>query len=320
MRKPGSSKFTNVSNITSWNELGEEFETSQGKRSDYTTNEDFNRKLALWQGDMTKLEIDAIVNAANESLLGGGGIDGAIHRAAGRELVKECRTLKGCETGNAKITAGYDLPAKHVIHTVGPIGENSDALKSCYKRCMEVLVENGLRTICFCCVSTGIYGYPPSKAAVVALQTVRSWLEEEDNKDKVDKIVFCTFLDNDFAIYRKLLPYFFPVGRTMESDEQKLQESDDKLALNVGETVVANFLGMEGRRGRIVKVNKDNSVDIEYENGAKEVKVGRKRIEQLPNQQNPDEDINMKEEATDDQNMGAKGNKEESKNGQDMKT
>eukprot|EP00638_Chattonella_subsalsa_P010971 CAMPEP_0117782470 /NCGR_PEP_ID=MMETSP0948-20121206/3456_1 /TAXON_ID=44440 /ORGANISM="Chattonella subsalsa, Strain CCMP2191" /LENGTH=288 /DNA_ID=CAMNT_0005610689 /DNA_START=69 /DNA_END=936 /DNA_ORIENTATION=+ len=288
MRKPGSSKFTNVSNITSWNELGEEFETSQGKRSDYTTNEDFNRKLALWQGDMTKLEIDAIVNAANESLLGGGGIDGAIHRAAGRELVKECRTLKGCETGNAKITAGYDLPAKHVIHTVGPIGENSDALKSCYKRCMEVLVENGLRIFVF----------------VVSQREYMATLQ----------------MDNDFAIYRKLLPYFFPVGRTMESDEQKLQESDDKLALNVGETVVANFLGMEGRRGRIVKVNKDNSVDIEYENGAKEVKVGRKRIEQLPNQQNPDEDINMKEEATDDQNMGAKGNKEESKNGQDMKT
>ena len=115
-------------------------------------------KLALWKGDMTKLEIDAIVNAANERLMGGGGIDGAIHRSAGPQLMNECRTLGGCKTGNTKITKGYKLPAKHVLHTVGPIGEQPEALSSCYRTCLDLAVESGLKTVCFCCVSTGIYG------------------------------------------------------------------------------------------------------------------------------------------------------------------
>ncbi|KAJ3050290.1 O-acetyl-ADP-ribose deacetylase macrod1 [Rhizophlyctis rosea] len=173
-------------------------------------NGKFNDKIVIWKGDITSLTIDAIVNAANRSLLGGGGVDGAIHRAAGSELVQECRTLDGCDTGDAKITKGYHLPARHVIHTVGPIGEDSKKLSSCYVRSLDVLVENGLRTIAFCCISTGIYGYPNGRAASVALHSVRMWLERGDNADKVDSIVFCLFMAVDVKYYKQYAPLIFP--------------------------------------------------------------------------------------------------------------
>ena len=139
----------------------------------------------------------------------GGGIDGAIHKAAGPELYQECLTLGGCATGNAKITKGYKLPARHIIHTVGPVGEQPAALASCYRRSLEVLLENNLRTICFCCVSTGAYGYPPEKAARVALAAVRDWLVEEENNKGIDRIVFCVFRDKDREIYEALVPEIF---------------------------------------------------------------------------------------------------------------
>ncbi|ORZ26715.1 hypothetical protein BCR41DRAFT_347809 [Lobosporangium transversale] len=170
-----------------------------------------SRLLSLWQGDMTTLKIDAIVNAANESLLGGGGIDGAIHRAAGRELLAECQTLGGCKTGSAKITKGYRLPSRHVIHTVGPIGEKPDLLASCYRNVLDVVRENQLKTVAFCCVSTGVYGYDNTKAAHVALRTVGDWLRENyDYTKQMERVIFCTFLDKDQQIYKKLLPIYFP--------------------------------------------------------------------------------------------------------------
>ncbi|KAF9422523.1 O-acetyl-ADP-ribose deacetylase macrod1, partial [Entomortierella beljakovae] len=135
-------------------------------------------KISLWKGDITTLDVDAIVNAANETLLGGGGIDGAIHRAAGDRLLKECRTLGGCPTGEAKITKGYNLPARHVIHTVGPQGEYPGALTRCYKNSLDLVKNNNLTSVAFCCVSTGIYGYDNLKAAHVALQAVGDWLRE----------------------------------------------------------------------------------------------------------------------------------------------
>lgn len=124
--------------------------------------------------------------------------------------MSECRSLGGCETGEAKITGGYLLPAKYVIHAVGPIGEDSDLLRSCYKNSMDLLKEHELETIAFPCISTGIYGYPNENAANVALETVRKWLDEDDYSSKVKRVIFCLFLPVDIKIYHKLLPKYFP--------------------------------------------------------------------------------------------------------------
>ncbi|KFD47983.1 hypothetical protein M513_11160, partial [Trichuris suis] len=168
------------------------------------------KKLSIWSGDITRLEIDAIVNAANHTLLGGGGgVDGAIHRAAGPSLKMETATLNGCETGDAKITLGYFLPAKHVIHTVGPVGEKPDLLRSCYWRCLEICKENSLRSVAFPCISTGVYHYPNRKACEVALQTVKEWLQTGDNLHALDRIIFCVFLEEDRLLYEELIPKFF---------------------------------------------------------------------------------------------------------------
>jgi len=166
-------------------------------------------KVSLYVGDITKLEIDAIVNAANSSLLGGGGVDGAIHRASGKLLLQECRTLNGCETGDAKITCGYKLPSKYVIHTVGPQGIKPEKLQSCYNTSLKILTEQNLRTIAFPCISTGIYGYPSEEAAPVAIDVARTFLES--NFEKVDRIIFTLFLDKDVEIYEKQMQLFFPV-------------------------------------------------------------------------------------------------------------
>ena len=174
-----------------------------------------NDRVGLIRGDITKLKVDAIVNAANKSLLGGGGVDGAIHRAAGPSLLDECRALDGCETGGAKITKGYDLPAKHVIHTVGPVYSSGKAdlaeaqLTSCYETSLKVAVENGLGSVAFSAISTGIYGYPSDDAAQVACQTVRKFLETDDGK-KLERVVFVTFVQKDVAAYDEWLPKYFP--------------------------------------------------------------------------------------------------------------
>lgn len=163
--------------------------------------------ISLDQGDITKLKVDAIVNAANKTLLGGGGVDGAIHRAAGKQLLEECRTLHGCETGEAKITKGYLLPAKYVIHTVGPVyhGKETDAklLASCYRNSMNVAKENNVHSIAFPAISTGVYGYPFEDATHIAVETVKKWLE--DNSDYSMDVVFSCFGDKAYQIYKKTL-------------------------------------------------------------------------------------------------------------------
>ncbi len=164
-------------------------------------------RIQLHKGDITQLQVDAIVNAANKSLLGGGGVDGAIHRAAGKELLEECRTLNGCETGDAKITKGYKLPAKFVIHTVGPVYNggkyNEDKkLASCYRRSLEIAVQNGVKTIAFPNISTGIYGYPKQEAAEIAFNEVDQFLKHHSN---IEKVIFCVFDDENYHLYQKLI-------------------------------------------------------------------------------------------------------------------
>eukprot|EP00027_Filamoeba_sp_ATCC50430_P002488 CAMPEP_0168556936 /NCGR_PEP_ID=MMETSP0413-20121227/9151_1 /TAXON_ID=136452 /ORGANISM="Filamoeba nolandi, Strain NC-AS-23-1" /LENGTH=395 /DNA_ID=CAMNT_0008587921 /DNA_START=145 /DNA_END=1332 /DNA_ORIENTATION=- len=195
------------------------------KKSPYKPNAAVNKKLALYNGDITSLEIDAIINAANESCLGGGGVDGAIHDAAGSMLYQECRTLHGCPTGKAKITRGYDLPAKFVIHTVGPVGENPRALASCYHECMKLVVEHGIKTVAFCGISTGIYGYPLYKASHVACKVIRDWLEIPENRDKVDKVIFCTFLAKEEVCYEQLAQIYFPIA-TEDTTDTKVDNNN----------------------------------------------------------------------------------------------
>ena len=136
-------------------------------------------------------------------------MDGAIHRVAGGQLAAECAKLGGCDVGDAKITKGYHLPARHVIHTVGPVGERPEKLTSCYQRCLEVLVVNGLRSICFCSISTGAYKYPLDKAAQVALTSVRDWLRMDQNSEGVDHIVFCTHTPQEREVYSRLMQDIF---------------------------------------------------------------------------------------------------------------
>jgi len=169
---------------------------------------DLSMKVSTYAGDITKLEVDAIVNACNNSIMGGGGVDGAIHRAAGPLLRAENSTLKGCEDGEAKISCGYRLPARYVISTVGPIGEHPKVLENAYLNSLKVMKENNLRSIAFPCISTGIYGYPSESACTVALRMVRYFLER--NKDSVDRVVFCLFKKEDVKVYNEKLHIMFP--------------------------------------------------------------------------------------------------------------
>ncbi len=166
-----------------------------------------NKRVALIKGDITTLKADAIVNAANKSLLGGGGVDGAIHRAAGPELLEECKTLNGCETGDAKITRGYGLKAKHVIHAVGPVWfggyhDESSLLASCYQKSLELALANKLKTVAFSAISTGVYRFPKELAATIAINETKRFLARNRYPEKV---IFVTFDDDNYEIYRKLI-------------------------------------------------------------------------------------------------------------------
>jgi O-acetyl-ADP-ribose deacetylase (regulator of RNase III) len=166
-----------------------------------------NARIRVVEGDITRLTVDAIVNAANSSLLGGGGVDGAIHRTAGPQLLEECRGLGGCPTGESRITGGYRLPARHIIHTVGPVydgghRDEAELLRSCYVESLRLASEKQLASIAFSCISTGVYGYPKDKACEIAIAAVAHWFEDNEYPHEVH---FCCFDPYDACLYREQL-------------------------------------------------------------------------------------------------------------------
>ncbi|KAJ5930117.1 ADP-ribose glycohydrolase MACROD2 [Penicillium verhagenii] len=191
-----------------------------------------NDMVSWLQGDITKLKVDGIVNAANRDLGGGSGVNGVIQRVAGPQLLQDCQKLGGCETGDAKCTLAYNLPCERVIHTVGPIygqeyrkdpARPEELLRSCYRRCLELAVDRGIKSIAFSCISTGIYGYPNEEAAIAAADEVRKFLETSEDAHKIDRVIFCLFQDVDVGIYDQILPHVFP---PTESDLHGSNESD----------------------------------------------------------------------------------------------
>ncbi|KAK2741136.1 hypothetical protein FQN57_005738 [Myotisia sp. PD_48] len=214
--------------------------SSATPRQTNTPSQHLNDTICHITYDITKLEVDCIVNAANQSLLGGGGVDGAIHRAAGPNLHRECRSLGGCPTGDAKITDGYQLPCRKVIHAVGPVYsmekirggvERAEALLGgCYRRSLELATQSRMKSIAFSSLSTGVYGYPSIDAANVALRTVREFLESSASSSILEKVVFCTFEEKDVRAYKTLLPVYFPPTEanlsTSQLDSRKRDESN----------------------------------------------------------------------------------------------
>ncbi|KAL1796025.1 hypothetical protein ACET3X_006249 [Alternaria dauci] len=238
--------------------------------SQYKASAALNDKISVIRQDITTLAVDAIVNAANTSLLGGGGVDGAIHRAAGPGLLEECETLHGCETGSAKITDGYELPSKKVIHAVGPIywkegaARSAELLSGCYRTSLGLAVDNGCKSIAFSALSTGVYGYPSDEASRVALETVRMFLEQEGKADKLDRVIFCNFLQKDEDAYFNNIPAFFPpVASDSKAQEQQSTEPSE-LASQLPDAPTAELQDADDAEQPSAKKQKTSDTDDDF--------------------------------------------------------
>lgn len=275
-RKDYRGNYLELDKILTWANHDNNTATEEEEQQSFSLAD----KVSLYKGDITILEIDAIVNAANSSLLGGGGVDGCIHRAAGHLLYEECHSLNGCDTGKAKITCGYDLPAKYVIHTVGPIARGNvgqsqrDDLESCYYSSLKLMKDNNLRSVAFPCISTGIYGFPNEPAAEIALKTVQEWIE--NHQDEIDRVIFCVFLEADYEIYKRKMSDFF----SPDNDDRK-KEDDGKM--EQGETQP-----MEGDAGDEEDGDEDGDEDDEEDD-----KKDQKDVEMMSQTEETQEDVTM---------------------------
>ena len=201
-----------------------------------------NSKVSLCQGDITKINVDAIVNATSETLIHGGGIDGAIHEAAGPGLLHECQKLNACKTGDCKVTSGYKLPANYLFHTVTPKDKNDIKLKDCGKSCLQNAHTYDVKSIVFCCVATGICGFNQRKDAEIALATVRLWLES--NRFFVDRVILCTYENSDYEIYKDLMStIYFPVSKIHSTDSYMKENSNNDRVVNVKNFEICDELG-----------------------------------------------------------------------------
>jgi O-acetyl-ADP-ribose deacetylase (regulator of RNase III) len=228
--KCGPSKYVTLDKIPTLTEYATTNNKLQdGEKHYFPYNQELNSKLSLWRGDVTHLEIDGIVNAANYGMLGGGGIDGAIHRAAGPNLRTYNERVHGyCPTGDAKLSPGFKLPAKWILSTVGPTTIDPKALRDCYQNVLDLALKHNLRTIALCGISTGVYGYPLDQATNIALKTVREWLDV--NHASVDRIIFVVFLQREQVMYEKLVPCYFPLKEVVEVLEEE-EKPKRKLSL-----------------------------------------------------------------------------------------
>ncbi|KAK2922044.1 ADP-ribose glycohydrolase MACROD2 isoform X1 [Channa argus] len=305
--------FISLDKIPSWREENGSNDKEEGKV--LKGGRGITDKISLYKGDITVLEVDAIVNAANPSLLGGGGVDGCIHKAAGSCLYDECHSLNGCDTGKAKITCGYDLPARYVIHTVGPVArghvgptEKND-LTSCYQNSLRLLTENGSSTVAFPCISTGIYGFPNEPAAEIALNTVKSWIEE--NPDKITRVIFCVFLETDFAIYKKKMSLIFQDNDMEVAEEQP--KGDDTPPSTNSTTKEDNEDGNKGKDETGDDEEGDNDAggneDVEMESQTPEQNLENKEEDQeMSKDEKQEEDIGITDKDEDKNTNNNKNN------------
>ena len=198
-------------NTETWLKLGSQYIPPQVEH--FNVSDEMNQRLRIYNGDITLLEVDAIVNAAGEDCLGGGGVDGAIHEAAGPGLLNECLRLGGCHQGQVKVTSGHNLSCNIIIHAVGPDEYNPDILRDTYMAALEAALQNGARSIAFPCISTGIYGFPNDKAAFIVSKSLRNFFQYHPRADDIDGVILCLYTLKDREVYLEALKMYFPLSQ-----------------------------------------------------------------------------------------------------------